>query len=413
MTTSNCRHCGHNLSLTFVDLGTAPPSNSYVTAEQLAEPETYFPLRVLVCDECWLVQTQDFAERDVFFSADYAYFSSTSKSWLAHAQSYVETMAERFDLTTSSCFVEVASNDGYLLQYVQELKVPCYGIEPTHSTAVASREKGIETHEEFFGRDLAKRLRNAGKSADLIAANNVLAHVPDINDFLAGFSILLKDTGVVTFEFPHLMRLVSECQFDTIYHEHYSYLSLLAVDRIATANGLHVFDVEEIGTHGGSLRVYAQRADQQPYPLSDNVSMLLQRERDAGMATREYYAAFQTSVYDIRNGAMRYLMDAKDRGLSVAAYGAAAKGNTFMNFCGIRSDLIEYVCDMAPAKQGKYMPGSRLPIERPNKIEETKPDRILIFPWNIKNEVAAQLSYVGDWDAKFVIAIPQIEEFSP
>lgn len=407
-----CRHCNQDLDLTFADLGTAPPSNSYVTPDRLAGPETYFPLRVLVCENCWLVQTEDFAERDVFFSADYAYFSSTSTSWLAHAKSYVARMINRFELDGTSCIAEVASNDGYLLQYAQEAGIPCYGVEPTHSTAEAARAKKIETFEEFFGREFATRLRNDGRSVDVVAANNVLAHVPDINDFMGGFAILLKEQGVVTFEFPHLMQLVSERQFDTIYHEHYSYLSLLTVDQIATANGLQVFDVEQIPTHGGSLRVYAQRADTGTHPRQDSVAALMQQEQDAGMKTRAYYAAFQEEVYRIRNGLLRYLMDAKDQGLQVAAYGAAAKGNTFLNFCGVRSGLIDYVCDLAEAKQGKYMPGSRLPIYAPGKIDETRPDRILILPWNIKTEVAAQLQHVTDWGAKFVIAIPEIEEFT-
>lgn len=411
--THDCRHCGAPLDLTFVDLGTAPPSNSYLSVDRLDAPELYFPLRVLVCESCWLVQTKDFAERDLFFAEDYAYFSSTSTSWVAHAESYVAGMVERFGLGPSSCVAEVASNDGYLLQFVRSAGIPCYGVEPTHSTAEAARAKGIDTLEEFFGRDLATRLCDEGRSADLIAANNVLAHVPQINDFLSGFAALLKPNGVATFEFPHLMRLVSERQFDTIYHEHFSYLSLLTVDRMTATNGLAVFDVEELPTHGGSLRVFVQRAETGTRRRSEAVDDLIARERAAGMETRDYYSGFQEAAHNIRDATLRYLIEARAQGLRVAAYGAAAKGNTLLNFCGVRSGLIEYVCDQAASKQGRFMPGSRLPIHAPYRIDETRPDRILILPWNLRTEIAARLHHVADWGARFVVAIPAIEEFDP
>lgn len=404
-----CRHCEATLDLTFVDLGSAPPSNAYLTREDLAAPETWYPLRVLVCTSCWLVQTEDHAGREELFAHDYAYFSSTSAGWLAHSRAYVEEMVRRFDLGASSMVVEVAANDGYLLQYVKAAGVPCYGVEPTASTAAAARSKGIEIEESFFGVALAKRLAAAGRQADLTAANNVLAHVPDINDFVSGFAALLKPQGVATFEFPHLMKLVAGNQFDTIYHEHYSYLSLSAVRRIFAANGLAIFDVEELPTHGGSLRVFAQRADTGLHASTRRVAELLAAEETAGVKSTAYYDGFQARAEKVKDDFTSFLIDAKRKGLKVGAYGAAAKGNTLMNFAGIRPDFIPYVVDRAASKQGKYMPGSRIPIVDEARLKADRPDIIVILPWNIREEVMAQLSYAREWGARFVTAVPELE----
>jgi SAM-dependent methyltransferase len=403
-----CRHCEATLDLTFVDLGSAPPSNAYLTREDLAAPETWYPLRVLVCTSCWLVQTEDHTGREELFAHDYAYFSSTSAGWLAHSRAYVEEMVRRFDLGASSMVVEVAANDGYLLQYVKAAGIPCYGVEPTASTAAAARSKGIEIEESFFGVALAKRLAAAGRQADLTAANNVLAHVPDINDFVSGFAALLKPQGVATFEFPHLMKLVAGNQFDTIYHEHYSYLSLSAVRRIFAANGLTIFDVEELPTHGGSLRVFAQRADTGLHASTRRVAELLAAEETAGVKSTAYYDGFQARAEKVKDDFTSFLIDAKRKGLKVGAYGAAAKGNTLMNFAGIRPDFIPYVVDRAASKQGKYMPGSRIPIVDEARLKADRPDIIVILPWNIREEVMAQLSYAREWGARFVTAVPEL-----
>ena len=404
-----CRHCHAELKLTFVDLGSAPPSNAYLTVEKLQNPEKWFPLRVLVCEKCWLVQTEDFAQADELFDADYAYFSAFSSSWLAHSERYVSDMAQRFSLNEQSYMVEVAANDGYLLQYVKVLGIPCTGIEPTASTAQAARAKGIDIVEEFFGVNLAKLLVADGKQADLTAANNVLAHVPDINDFVAGFTALLKPTGVATFEFPHLLNLIELNQFDTIYHEHFSYLSLTAVQHIFAANGLSVFDVQELPTHGGSLRVFAQRTDTGLQVINDQVRLLLQKEKSVGMRTAEYYTGFQGKSEKVKDDFVAFLIEAKRQGKSVAAYGAAAKGNTLMNFAGIRSDLIRFVVDKNPAKQGKYMPGSRIPIVSEERLIEERPDYVVILPWNLREEIMQQLAYVQEWGGKFMTAVPDLK----
>lgn len=403
-----CRHCGTELTHTFIDLGSSPPSNSYLTQQTLKEPEKWYPLKVMVCDKCWLVQTEDFVGAGEMFSEDYAYFSSFSTSWLEHARSYVENMVSRFSLTENSTVVEVAANDGYLLQYVKERGIACYGIEPTHSTAEAAREKGLEIIEEFFGFEKAKELVTQGMQADLTAANNVLAHVPDINDFVKGFSILLKPEGVATFEFPHLLNLVEQNQFDTIYHEHYSYLSLTAVKTIFSNNGLVVFDVEELKTHGGSLRVYAQRNDAGKQLVNDSVIALLEKEKQSGMLTIDFYQGFQNKAEKIKVDLISFLLEAKQQGKKVAAYGAAAKGNTMMNFAGIRPDLLSYVIDKNPAKQNKFMPGSRIPIVSEETLKIEKPDYIVILPWNLRNEVIEQLNYIRTWNAKFVSAVPRM-----
>ena len=404
-----CRHCSAELKLTLVDLGSAPPSNAYLTIQNLQNPEKWFPLRVLVCEQCWLVQTEDFAQADELFDADYAYFSAFSSSWLTHSERYVSDMAQRFSLNEQSHVVEIAANDGYLLQYVKALGIPCTGIEPTASTASAARAKGIDIVEEFFGVNLAKQLVADGKQADLTAANNVLAHVPEINDFVAGFTALLKPNGVATFEFPHLLNLIELNQFDTIYHEHFSYLSLTAVQHIFAANGLSVFDVQELPTHGGSLRVFAQRTDTGLQVINDQVRLLLQKEESAGMRTAEYYTGFQGKSEKVKDDFVAFLIEAKRKGKSVAAYGAAAKGNTLMNFAGIRSDLIQFAVDKNPAKQGKYMPGSRIPIVSEDRLIEERPDYVVILPWNLREEVMQQLAYVQEWGGKFVTAVPDLK----
>ena len=406
-----CRHCGSELTLPLVDLGSAPPSNAYLTEQTLHAPEKWFPLRVLVCERCWLAQTEDFAQANELFDAEYAYFSGFSSSWLAHSERYVADMVARFNLTANSHVVEVAANDGYLLQYVKARSIPCTGVEPTASTAAAARAKGIPIVEDFFGVRLAKELASQGKLADLTAANNVLAHVPDINDFVAGFATLLKPQGVATFEFPHLLKLIAENQFDTIYHEHFSYLSLTAVNRIFAVNGLTVFDVEEHPTHGGSLRVFAQRSDAGQQARSARVDEMLQREAQAGMLSADYYTGFQAKTDQVKNDFLAFLLDAKRQGKTVAAYGAAAKGNTLMNYSGIRSDLISFVVDRNPAKQGKFMPGSRIPIVNEARLREEQPDYVLILPWNLRNEVTRQLDYISAWGGRFVTAVPVLQVF--
>jgi len=404
-----CRHCHTELTLPLIDLGAAPPSNAYLTKQTIHAPEKYFPLRVLVCTECWLVQTEDYAGADELFSADYAYFSSFSTTWLKHAEQYVTDMAQRFALSAHSHIIEVAANDGYLLQYAKARGIPCLGIEPTTSTAGAARAKGIEIVEAFFGVKLAQQLAAQGKQADLTAANNVLAHVPDINDFVGGFTALLKPAGVATFEFPHLLRLVSENQFDTIYHEHYSYLSLTAVKRIFEHNGLSVFDVEELSTHGGSLRVYAQRKDSGVHEISQNVAKLLDREAAAGMTTPEFYAGFQEYADKVKNDFLTFLLEARRTGKTVAGYGAAAKGNTLLNYAGVRPDLLPYVVDRNPAKQDKFLPGCRIPIVAEVHLRQTQPDYVVILPWNLREEVMVQLAYIREWGGRFVTSVPVLE----
>lgn len=409
--TGICRHCGSALSRPFVDLGAAPPSNAYRRPEQLSEPEIWLPLRVLVCESCWLVQTADFTAPESLFDAEYGYFSSMSRSWLAHAEAYVAAMVARFGLGPGSRVVEVASNDGYLLQYVAARGIPCLGVEPTASTAAAARAKGIETVEAFFGRDLARRLVAEHGPADLTAANNVLAHVPDIDDFVGGFALLLAEGGVSTFEFPSLLSLVSERQFDTIYHEHYSYLSLTAVERVFAANGLAVFDVETLPTHGGSLRIYAERADARRRAEGAGLAAQRMREAEVGIASAAFYEGFQAQAEAVKDDFLRFLLDAKRDGARVCAYGAAAKGNTLLNFAGVRPDLLPFVVDRSPGKQGRHMPGSRIPIVSEERIRETRPELVVILPWNLRAEIAEQLAYVRDWGGRFVTAVPRLEVF--
>ena len=403
-----CRHCGGQHLVPFLDLGTAPPSNSYVPPEAMVKPELWYPLVIRACTSCWLVQTEDFADRETFFSENYAYFSSFSSSWLAHSKAYVAAMAERFGLTSASHVVEVAANDGYLLQYVKERGIACLGVEPTASTARAAREKGIEIVEAFFGEALAEELVAGGHAADLTAANNVLAHVPDINDFVRGFARLLKPTGVATFEFPHLMNMVAEAQFDTAYHEHYSYLSLTAVRRIFAENGLTVFDVETTPWHGGSLRVFACRTDHAHHAVTPRVAAMLAEEESAGMLTEGFYTGFQQAAQRVRNDFLAFLIDCQRQGITVAAYGAAAKGNTLLNFAGVKPDMLAFVVDKNPAKQGTALPGSRIPVVAEDMLKTAKPERVVILPWNLRSEIVEQLSYIRDWDGKFVTAVPTL-----
>jgi len=401
-----CRSCNSQSLFPFLDLGSAPPSNAYLSENDLRAPELWFPLRVKVCASCWLVQTDDYAGREALFSDDYAYFSSYSESWLRHAEEYVAKVAQRFHLNDASLVVEVAANDGYLLKYVKERGIPCYGIEPTASTAAVAREQGIDIVEQFFGIALARELADADRQADLLVANNVLAHVPDINDFVSGFAALLKPAGVVTFEFPHLLNLIQEKQFDTVYHEHYSYLSLLAVQGILERHGLAVFDVETLPTHGGSLRVYAQLATTGVHRCEPSVDRLLAREKAAGVDTRAFYDGFQSECEGIKNGLLAFLLESHREGLTVAGYGAAAKANTLLNFAGVRPDLVSFIVDRSPWKQGKFMPGSHIPVVGEGTLETMRPDRIIVFPWNLADEIARQLEYTRSWGAELYRLVP-------
>lgn len=406
-----CRFCRNELTHQFVDLGVTPPSNSFLTKEQLSEPETFYPLKLYICEKCWLVQINEYKKAADIFSNDYVYFSSYSKSWLEHAKIYVESMTERFGLNKESHVLEIASNDGYLLQYFQQKNIPCIGIEPTKSTAKVAREKGISVIEDFFVRSLAQNLVESGKKADLLLGNNVLAHVPDINDFVAGLKIALKPEGIITMEFPHLMKLVEHNQFDTIYHEHFSYFSLHTVKTIFESHGLELFDVEELETHGGSLRIYAKHEENRAINISANIVKLEAEERKRGMLISKYYASFQEKVDSIKYSLLSFLLAQKQKGKTVVAYGAAAKGNTLLNYCGIKKDLISFVADASPHKQGKHLPGSHIPVVAEDRIKETNPDFVMILPWNLKEEISEQLTYIRDWKGEFVIAIPNIEIF--
>ena len=406
-----CRHCGSDVSHVLVDLGVAPPSNAFLTKLALKRPEKYFPLRVLVCESCWLVQAEAYSRAAELFNEEYAYFSSFSSEWLAHAKKYVDEMIERFGLSKSSMVGEVAANDGYLLQFVNERGINSYGIEPTASTANAARQKGVEIIQDFLNMSLAKELHRQGRTVDLLVANNVLAHVPDINDFSQACHTLLKPNGVFTCEFPHLLNLISQHQFDTIYHEHFSYLSFGTVVNIFAKNGLSVFDVDKLGTHGGSLRVYAQRSDTGIHQVSVKVEELINEENNAGMTTIAFYRGFQEHAEKVKNNFLKFLIEKKEDGKLVVGYGAAAKGNTLLNFAGVKSDLIKYVVDRSPHKQGKFMPGSRIPIVNEDRLHSDKPDFVVIFPWNLSAEIANQLKYLSSSGTEFVTAVPQLSIF--
>lgn len=403
-----CRHCGTPLEHTFLDLGFAPPSNAYLTAADLARPERYFPLKVMVCHQCWLVQTEDYAQAADLFRPEYAYFSSTSTTYLDHAARYAEQITQRLGLADDSLVIEVASNDGYLLRNFVAAGVPCLGIEPTDGTADAAEKLGIPVLREFFGERLAAQLVDEGRQADLLVGNNVYAHVPDINDFTRGLSAALKPGGTLTLEFPHLMRLIEHSQFDTVYHEHYSYLSLFTVCRIFEIAGLRVWDVEELPTHGGSLRVYGCH-ESDPRETSQAVDALLTEERKCGLQTLTPYQGFQAHADKVKDDLLSFLLETKRTGRKVAAYGAAAKGNTLLNYAGVRPDLLPFVCDAAEAKQGKFMPGSHIPILPPTALAQESPDFVLILPWNIADEVRRQNDELSERGARFVTAIPKLE----
>ena len=405
----NCRHCRAPLEHDFLDLGFAPPSNAYLDANDLSQPELYYPLKLRVCTVCWLVQTEDCARAGDLFSHDYAYFSSVSISWLDHAARYAEMIRGRLGLGNKSFVIEVAANDGYLLRNFVAAGIPCLGIEPTAGTAAAAESLGIPILREFFGKAMAERLAAAGKQADLLVGNNVYAHVPDINDFTAGLKAALKPSGTITLEFPHLMRLIEHTQFDTVYHEHFSYLSLHTVSRIFASAGLRVWDVEEIPTHGGSLRVYGCHSKDQRIE-SPAVAALIAEEERRGLHRLATYRGFQPRADQRKDDLIVFLIEQKRAGKRVAAYGAAAKGNTLLNYAGVKPDLLPFVCDAAPSKQGKYLPGSHIPILPPAVLRDRKPDIVLILPWNIADEVVAQQASVRAWGGRFVVAMPVLRE---
>ena len=405
----NCRFCKAHLEHVFIDLDNSPASNSFLTTEQLNEPEIFYPLKVYTCTNCFLVQVDEYKKSGAIFNSDYAYFSSYSTGWLAHSKEYVEKMIERFDFNSGSAIVEMASNDGYLLQYFKQHNIPVLGIEPTANTAEVAINKGIETIIDFFGVKLANELSASGRKADLLLGNNVLAHVPDIVDFVGGMKILLKETGIITMEFPHLLQLINNNQFDTIYHEHFSYLSFYTVKKIFESAGLKLFDVEEIPTHGGSLRIYATHAENRKQEITSNVQLLLDKELSYGIDTIDYYKGFQQKALKAKIGLLEFLIGQKKQNKKVIAYGAAAKGNTLLNYCGIKNDLIDFVVDANPHKQNKFLPASHIPVSEESRIRKIKPDFVLILPWNLKSEITSQLSYIREWGGKFVIPIPEIE----
>ncbi len=404
-----CRFCKTELEHVFIDLVNSPASNSFLTDEQLNEPETFFPLKVYTCHKCFLVQVDEYKKSDAIFNSDYVYFSSFSTTWLEHAKQYTASMVDRFAFNKSSQVIEIASNDGYLLQYFHERKIPVLGIEPTANTAKVASEKGIQSIVDFFGVRLAKDLVSKGTKADLLLGNNVLAHVPDILDFVGGMKIILNPDGVITMEFPHLMQLVDNNQFDTIYHEHFSYLSFFTVKQVFESQGLELFDVEEIPTHGGSLRIYAKHKESQSHPISERVGLLLKKETEKGIATLAYYDNFQQKALKVKLDLTDFLIQQKRAGKRVGAYGAAAKGNTLLNYCGIKSDLIDFVTDANPHKQNKWLPASHIPVMNEQYLKEQKPDYVIILPWNLKQEVMLQLSYIKEWGGKFIIPIPQLQ----
>ena len=408
----NCRFCKEPLYNKFVDLVNCPPSNSFLNHEQLNEPETYYPLTIYACSSCHLVQVDEYKKAKEIFNGDYVYFSSYSKSWVEHARRYVEAMIERFGYNENSYVMEIASNDGYLLQHFKDKGIPVLGIEPTQNTANAAILKGIPTITEYFGSEFAGKLSRRRQKANLVIGNNVLAHVPDIDDFVEGLKVALRRSGVVTMEFPHLLRLVEDCQFDTIYHEHFSYLSFTTVKKIFEAHALEMFDVEEVPTHGGSLRIFAKHKKDKGKEISPNVQAMLDKEEAAGITTENYYLDFQERVNQIKYELLEFLLEQKRAGNKVVGYGAAAKGNTLLNYAGIKgADLIQFVVDAAPSKQGKYLPGSHIPVYEEKMIREYRPDFIIIFPWNLKEEIVKQLAYVREWGCQFVTFIPNIQVY--
>ncbi len=408
--TERCRFCGAGLADTFADLGSSPLANSYLSPEQLRQMEPSYPLHVYVCAGCHLVQLPASQSAEEIFS-DYAYFSSFSDSWLNHARTYAHMVVERFGFSKDSTVMEIASNDGYLLRFFKEMGIPILGIEPARNVADAAREAGIPTLVKFFGTKTAEELSSEGRHADLLIGNNVLAHVPDINDFVAGMAKVLKPRGIITMEFPHLMRLMNETQFDTIYHEHFSYFSFTTVERIFASHGLTLFDVDEIPTHGGSLRIYARHAGDGSRPIEARVGELRDREDREGFKRMEHYSLFSEKVKQTKRRILSFLIRTKEEGKSVAGYGAPAKGNTLLNYCGIRSDFIEYVVDKSPHKQGHYLPGVRIPICAPERVSQTKPDYLVILPWNLKEEIMEQMSHIRSWGGRFVVFIPDVKVY--
>jgi 2-polyprenyl-3-methyl-5-hydroxy-6-metoxy-1,4-benzoquinol methylase len=404
-----CRFCKTDLKQVFIDLVNSPASNSFLSAQQLNEPETFYPLKVFTCHSCFLVQVDEYKKSDAIFNSDYVYFSSYSTTWLAHAREYANKMVARFGFNEQSQVIEIASNDGYLLQYFHQKNIPVLGIEPTANTAKVAIDKGVNSIVDFFGVRLATELKKKNMQADLLLGNNVLAHVPDIVDFVKGLKLALKPQGVITMEFPHLMQLVENNQFDTIYHEHFSYLSFSTVKRIFAAQGLELFDVEELTTHGGSLRIYAKHAEDTSKPIGAAVEQLLQKEESKGMNSLAYYDNFQQKALQVKLDLTELLIKLKREGATVAAYGAAAKGNTLLNYCGIKSDLIDFVVDANPHKQGKWLPASHIPVVNEAHLKQTKPQYVIILPWNLKEEITRQLAYIKEWGGRFIVPIPKVE----
>jgi 2-polyprenyl-3-methyl-5-hydroxy-6-metoxy-1,4-benzoquinol methylase len=404
---ARCRFCCTALRQTFVDLGMSPLCESYITVEQLNSPEQFYPLHALVCERCWLVQLQEYVAPGEIFG-EYAYFSSYSDSWVEHARQYVEHVCNRFSLGASSLVIEIASNDGYLLQHFVARGIPVLGIEPADNIARVAQHKGIRTEVRFFGEQTARELASAYGKPDLLLGNNVLAHVPDLNDFVAGMKLLLKPGGCFTMEFPHLGRLIEENQFDTIYHEHFSYFSFVTAERVFAAHGLTLFDAEELPTHGGSLRIYGCHSEDASKPVSDRAGALHNREVAQGFESLQFYCGFGEQVKATKRALLRFLVEAKDAGRSIVGYGAPGKGNTLLNYCGIRTDFLDYTVDRNPYKQGKYTPGTHVPIYEPERIRQTRPDYVLILPWNLREEIMGQLAFVRDWGGKFVVPIPRI-----
>ena len=403
-----CRFCGAPLNNIFISLGKAPLSNSYLTKDELGRRENVYPLDVYLCENCFLVQLPEFETPENIFT-DYAYFSSYSDTWLKHTKGYAENIVKAFGINKNSFVAEIASNDGCLLENFVRMGIPVLGIEPARNVAEVARQKGVPTESAFFGEATANRLKKEGKAADLLIGNNVLAHVPDINDFVKGLKILLKPSGVMTIEFPHLMKLIDGNQFDTIYHEHFSYLSFIAVEKIFGKFGILIFDVEEIPTHGGSLRIYAAHKEGGSRAVSGRVAELRNRELKKGYADINQYREFKNKVSALRKDILKFLADVKNEEKTIAGYGAPAKGNTLLNYCGIRNEHIPYTVDRSPHKQGRFLPGSRIPVETPDKIKQTKPDYVLILPWNIKDEIMDQMSFIRQWGGKFVTFIPKVE----
>ncbi len=410
MAALNCRFCGEKLEHTFVDLGVSPLANSYVKPERLSQMEPFYPLHVRVCSQCFLVQLPQLATREEIFE-DYAYFSSYSESWLEHCRAYTAMMADRFRLGPESRVVELASNDGYLLQYFLERKIQVLGVEPAANVAEVAKKRGINTTVAFFGEKTARRLAGEGWLADVIVGNNVLAHVPDINDFVEGIQILLKPEGVVTIEFPHLLQMMQHNQFDTIYHEHFSYLSFTTVEKVFAKHGMKLFDVQELPTHGGSLRIYAAHSEDGLKVVTRAVDDLRGREKKAGFMTLRPYLEFNERVVKTKRRLLQFLIEAKDQGKQTVGYGAPAKGNTLLNYCGIRADLVDYTVDRSPYKQGHFLPGVHIPIYEPERVRATQPDYLLILPWNIREEVMQQMSYIREWGGKFVVPIPEVRVY--